>query len=296
MTDTASAASSRPRRAPRACRDVVARRRFTEADGKESGRAVRLIERVAIVTGAGSGLGRVIAQSFAAEGADVVLVGRRIEPLEETATMVRALGPRALAVSADVSLEGDVRELVQRALAELGRIDVLVNNAASPGTDQTVANMTLDNWNATLATTLTGAMLCARECLTRSMLPRRSGTIVNVASSAGRHGQPRRSHFSAAKAGLLVLTEALSREVGPQGVRVNAVVPGLVATELLDKYHQRVAAERGVAYERVVAEASATTALRRLITPEEVAAVAVFLASEQSSGVTGQAIVVSGGS
>ena len=256
---------------------------------------MRLIERVAIVTGAGSGIGRAIARSFAAEGADVVLVGRRVEPLEESANMVRALGPRALVLPADVSREGDVRELVQRAIAELGRIDVLVNNAASPGVDQTVANMTLENWNATLATTLTGAMLCARECLTRSMLPRRAGAIVNVASSAGRHGQPRKSHFCAAKAGLLVLTEALSREVGPQGIRVNAVVPGLVATELLDKYHQRVSADRGVAYERIVAEASGTTALRRLITPEEVAAVAVFLASEESSGMTGQAIEVAGG-
>jgi NAD(P)-dependent dehydrogenase (short-subunit alcohol dehydrogenase family) len=256
---------------------------------------VRLIERVAIVTGAGSGIGRAIARTFAAEGADVVLAGRRVEPLEETAGMVAALGTRALVVPADVSIEADVRELVERTIAELGRIDVLVNNAASAGEDQTVANMTLDNWNATLATTLTGAMLCARECLTRSMLPRRAGAIVNVASSAARHGLPRRSHFSAAKAGLLAFTKALAGEVGPQGIRVNALVPGPVATELLHKYHQRVAAERGVAYERIVAEASRNTALRRLITPDEVAAVAVFLASEQASGITGQAIDVTGG-
>jgi NAD(P)-dependent dehydrogenase (short-subunit alcohol dehydrogenase family) len=254
-----------------------------------------LIERVAIVTGAGSGIGRAVARSFAAEGCDVVMVGRRLEALEETATMARALGPRALAIAADVSREDDVRDLVQRALGEFGRVDVLVNNAAHPGVDQTVANMTLENWNATLATTLTGQMLCARECLTRSMLPRRSGAIVNVAATIGRHGQPRKSHFSAAKAGVLVLTEALAREVGPQGIRVNALVPGLVATELLDKYHQRVAAERGLAYERVVAEASGATALRRLITPDEVAAVAVFLASDEASGMTGQAVEVAGG-
>jgi len=256
---------------------------------------VRLIERVAIVTGAGSGIGRAIARSFAAEGADVVLVGRRVEPLEETAQIVSALGTRALVMPADVSVEDDVRELVERSIADFGRIDVLVNNAASAGDDQTVANMTLENWNSTLATTLTGAVLCARECLTRSMLPRRAGVIVNVASNAARHGLPRRSHFSAANAGLLAFTEALAGEVGPQGVRVNAVVPGPVATEQLDKYHQRVAAERGVAYERVVARASRHTALRRLITPDEVAAAAVFLASEQSSGITGQAIDVTGG-
>jgi len=256
---------------------------------------VRLIERVAVVTGGGSGIGRAIARSFAAEGADVVIVGRRVEPLEETATMVRALGPRALAIPADVSVEEDVRELVARAIAELGRIDVLVNNAATPGEDLTVANMTLANWNETLATTLTGAMLCARECLTRSMLPRRAGAIVNVASVAAQRGLPRKSHFSAAKAGLLAFTQSLAQEVGGQGIRVNAVVPGPVATELLHKYHQRLAAERGVAYERVVAEASRGVALRRLVTPEEVAAVAVFLASEQASGVTGQAVEVTGG-
>jgi 3-oxoacyl-[acyl-carrier protein] reductase len=256
---------------------------------------VRLIERVAVVTGGGSGIGRAIARSFAAEGADVVLAGRRVEPLEETAAMVRALGPRALAIPADVSVEHDVRELVAQAIAELGRIDVLVNDAATPGEDQTVANMTLANWNDTIATTLTGAMLCARECLTRSMLPRRTGAIVNIASVAGLRGLARKSHFSAAKAGLLALTQSLAQEVGPQGVRVNAVVPGPVATELLDKYHQRLAAERGIAYERIVAEAARNVALRRLVTPEEVAAVAVFLASEQASGVTGQAIEVTGG-
>ena len=256
---------------------------------------MRLIERVAIVTGAGSGIGRAIARAFASEGADVVLVGRRIDPLEETATMVRALGPRALAVAADVSRESDVGGMVRRAIDEFGRIDVLVNNAASPGIDQPVASMTLENWNATLATTLTGPMLCARECLSRSMLPRRNGAIVNVAATSGRHGQARKAHFCAAKAGLLLLTESLAREVGPQGVRVNAVIPGLVATDLLDKYHQRIAAERGLAYERVVAEASGTSALRRLITPDEVAAVAVFLAGEQASGMSGQAVDVGGG-
>ncbi|HEY8517608.1 MAG TPA: SDR family NAD(P)-dependent oxidoreductase [Candidatus Binatia bacterium] len=256
---------------------------------------MRLIERVAVVTGAGSGIGRAIATAFAAEGADVVLVGRRVEPLEETAAMATAHGTRALVVPCDVSIEEDVRAMVERVLADFGRIDALVNNAATVGEDQTVANMTLENWNSTIATTLTGAMLCARECLTRSMLPRRTGVIVNVASTVARQGLPRRSHFSAAKAGLIAFTKALAGEVGPQGIRVNALVPGLVATELLHRYHQRLAAERGLAYERVVAEATRTTALRRLITPEEVAAVAAFLASEQASAITGQTIDVTGG-
>ena len=256
---------------------------------------MRLIDRVAIVTGGGSGIGRAIAMSFGAEGADLVLVGRRTEPLEETAASTRALGTRALVVPADVSSEDDVRGIVARTLDEFGRIDVLVNNAANPGRETTVANMTLADWNEVLAVTLTGAMLCSRECLTRSMLARRAGAILNVASTAGTRGVPGRAHFSAAKAGILMLTESLAREVGGQGIRVNSIVPGPIATELLDRYHQRVSAARGVAYERVVEEESRQVALRRLIRPEEVAATAVFLASEEASGITGEAIHVTGG-
>jgi NAD(P)-dependent dehydrogenase (short-subunit alcohol dehydrogenase family) len=256
---------------------------------------VRLIERVAIVTGASAGIGRAIATSIAAEGADVALAGRRIEPLEETASTIRALGPRALVVPTDVTVETDVRALVARTIEEFGRIDVLVNVAAVPGEEISVANMTLASWNETLAATLTGVMLCTRECLVRSMLTRRSGSIVNVASTAGLRGVPSRSHFSAAKAGVIQFTQALAREVGPQGIRANCIVPGAVATERLERYMQRVSASRGVAYERVVEEASRHVALRRLITPEEVAAVAIFLASEQASGVTAQTIEVTGG-
>ncbi len=256
---------------------------------------MRLIESVAIVTGAGSGIGRAIATSFAAEGADLVLAGRRAEPLEETAHLVRALGPRALVVPTDVAIEDDVRALVARTVDEFGRVDVLVNDAAAPGRETSVANMTLEEWNHTLAVTLTGAMLCARECLTRSMLARRSGTIVSISAVAGVRGVPGRAHFGVAKAGLILLTQALAREVGPQGIRVNCVVPGPIATEQLDRHHQRMAAERGVAYERVVEEDLRRVALRRLITPEEVAATAVFLASEESRGITAQAIHVTGG-
>jgi NAD(P)-dependent dehydrogenase (short-subunit alcohol dehydrogenase family) len=256
---------------------------------------LRLIERIAIVTGAGSGIGRAIATSFASEGADLVLVGRQPEPLEETAGQVRALGTRALVVPADISIENDVRGLVARAIEEYRRVDVLVNNAASPGKDLTVANMTLAEWNRTLTVNLTGTMLCARECLTRSMLARRSGAIINLASTAGQRGYAMKSHFCAAKAGVIVFTEALAREVGPQGIRVNCIVPGPIATDLLDRYHQRVSAARGIAYERIVEEESRQVALRRLIRPEEVAATAVFLASEESSGITAQAIAVNGG-
>lgn len=256
---------------------------------------MRLIDRVAIVTGAGSGIGEAIAKAFAAEGADLVLAGRRAEPLEDVASVVRGLGPRALVIPTDVGSEVDVRALVARTVGDLGRVDVLVHAAAAPADETSVANLTLAAWSETLQSTLTGAMLCARECLIRSMLPRRSGAIVNIASTAGLRGVPGRAHFSAAKAGLIRFTEALAREVGPQGVRANCIVPGAVSTERLDLHHERLSAMRGVALERVVEEASRRVALRRLISPEEVASVAVFLASEQASGITGETVRVTGG-
>lgn len=254
-----------------------------------------LIDQVAIVTGAGSGIGRAIAKAFGRAGADVVLVGRRAEPLEETAEAIRALGPRALALPTDLTVEEDVRALVAHATEDLGRVDVLANCAASAADETTTANMTLAMWNETLATTLTSVMLLSRECLTRSMLPRRAGSIVNVASTAALRGVAEKGHFSAAKAGVLRFTEALAEEVGPHGIRANCIVPGLIATERLRQYHERVSAQRGLDVDRVVDEAARQVALRRLITPEEVAAAAVFLASEQSSGITGQAIHVTGG-
>ena len=196
-----------------------------------------LIDRVAIVTGAGSGIGRAIAKAYAAEGADVVLAGRRPDPLEETATAVRALGPRAVVVPSDVTVEEDVRGVVATAIDELGRVDLLVNAAASAAEETSTANVTVESWNETLAATLTSVMLVSRECLTRSMLARRAGAIVNVASTAGLRGVADKAAFSAAKAGVLRFTEALAGEVGPHGIRVNAIVPGLVATERLQGYY-----------------------------------------------------------
>ena len=255
---------------------------------------MRLIERVALVTGAGSGIGRAAAIALAADGADVVLAGRRGELLEAAAEEIRAGGPRAVPVQADVSREDEVRALTARAVEECGRIDILVNAASGPGDEVSLANMQLETWQAMLDTALTGTMLSTREVLTRSMLPRRSGAIVNISSGAALRGLAGKSHLSAAKAGVLQFSEAVAREVGAQGIRVNCVVPGAVETERLREYYERLATARGSTYERVREEVARGTALRRHVEPAEVAEAVVFLASDQASGITGEALRVGG--
>ncbi len=253
----------------------------------------RLNGKVAIITGAGQGVGRVMAELFAAEGARLVLAGRRAAPLEETAGRVEV---DTLVVPTDITVEDDVENLVARAVERFGHVDVLINNAAQPGADKYIWEQTLDNWNQTIAVDVTGAMLCIREVVRQTMLDRGAGTIVNFSSGAGWRGMPRKSHYSTAKAALFTLTKVAAQELGPHGIRVNCVVPGGIETELYVNWVQRIAAEEGRDYADKAAELASGTALRRVTTPLEQARVALFLASEESSAITGQSIAVDAGS
>ena len=250
-----------------------------------------LADRVVVVTGAGTGIGRVLALAYARAGARVVVAGRRRTLLDETAALVG----EALVVPADVTSEADCARLVDETLAARGRLDVLVNNAGAPGTDMAVAEMTLENWNATLAVNLTGPMLLAREALRRAMLPAARGNVQFVSSMAAVNVRPRKAHYAAAKMGLVPLTERLAREVGPHGIRVNCIMVGLVAGALVDRWVARMAMERGVAEDTVRAGLVADFPIRRPVAPEEVAALSVFLASDAASAITGQTINVSNG-
>jgi 3-oxoacyl-[acyl-carrier protein] reductase len=251
----------------------------------------RLGDKVVIITGAGDGLGATMARLFAREGAHLTLAGRRTELLEEVAASLRAGGNRAIAVTTDVTDEAAVIAMVAATVSEYGRVDVMCNNAAQPGRDLHVWEQTLENWNATLAVDVTAAMLCSREVLTQSMLERQSGSIVHFSSTAGLEGIARKSHYGVAKAGLRTLTKVMAKEVGPRGIRVNCLVPGGIQTELLRNYWNRLANERGVTWEAIRDEGARSTALRRIATPEEIAQVALFLASDESSAITGQSIV-----
>jgi meso-butanediol dehydrogenase/(S,S)-butanediol dehydrogenase/diacetyl reductase len=251
---------------------------------------MQLDGKVAIVTGGGVGIGRAIALAFAKEGADVVVAAEAEPPLKETAAEIEKTGRKSLAVLMDLSDPEQPEAMVDKALEKFGRIDILVNNSGIEGPIKNVTEMDLKEWNELLAINLTGAMLCSQHVLEKSMIPRKSGAIINLASAAGRKGLPMRSAYSSSKFGIIGFTQSLALEVGKYGIRVNAIAPGSVEGERIERVFRVMAENLGISYEEVVKNSNARTALGRMLKPEEVAAVAVFLASEQASGITGQTI------
>jgi 3-oxoacyl-[acyl-carrier protein] reductase len=248
--------------------------------------------KVAIVTGASTGLGPVMAQMLADEGAKVVLAARRAELVEDVA---HRIGDAAVALKADVTNEADVANMVDVAMQRWGQVDVLMSNAAVPGQDKWIWEQTVDNFLDTYKVDCMAAMLCSREVLNRSMLERKSGAILTFSSGAGWSGLPRKAHYSAAKGALIVLSKTIAKEVGPYGIRCNCLVPGAIDTELLQNYHKRIAGERGVAVDVVRAEATKDLPLDIFSTPEDIANMALFLVSDQARTITGQAINVDAG-
>jgi NAD(P)-dependent dehydrogenase (short-subunit alcohol dehydrogenase family) len=253
----------------------------------------RLAGKVAIITGASSGLGPVMAARFVAEGAKVLLAARREELVEKAAA---AAGDGAIAMRADVTVEDDVIAMVARAVEEFGHVDVMCNNAAAPGTDMPIWEQTLENWNDTIAIDVTAAMLCTREVLRQSMLERRTGVILNFSSTASYAGMARKSHYVTAKASLRALTKAVALDVGEYGIRCNCVVPGAIDTELWQNWVRRTAEEQSVDYESHRARLLRNVALRDISTTDDVTNLALFLASDESRTITGQSIPVDAGS
>ena len=252
----------------------------------------RFTDKVAIITGASTGLGPVMAKMMAAEGAKLVLAARRRELVDKTAAEI---GEAAVAVHADVTKEADVIALVDAAITHWGKVDILMNNAAAPGTDKYIWEQTLENWNATVAIDLTAAMLCSREVLRRSMIERKSGVIINFSSVAGWRGMPRKSHYCSAKAGLRTLTKVIALETAVYGVRCNCVVPGQIDTELMRNWLKRMAGEEGISYDEKRAQMVASVPLKMSSRPEDVANLALFLASDAARTITGQSINVDAG-
>jgi NAD(P)-dependent dehydrogenase (short-subunit alcohol dehydrogenase family) len=254
---------------------------------------VRLEGRAAIVTG-GHGIGRAIALRFAAEGCAVVVAGTGRERLEETARDLRQRGVRAPVSVTDVADEKAVADMVSRTLREIGRLDILVSNAGIAGPTAEIVQLDRAEWDRTLAINLTGAFLCAKHALPH-MRAQRSGRIINIASVAGFIGYPLRAPYAASKWGMIGLTRTLALEAGPHGITVNAIAPGSTRGERMSRVIQARAQALGKPEAEIEREYLDPTALKRMVSEEDVAAMALFLASDEAASITGETIAVSGG-
>ncbi len=242
--------------------------------------------RVVIVTGGSAGIGRAAALAFAREGALVAIGDVDAARGQAVADEVTASGARAVFVPTDVSKAEDAQRLVDRALAEFGRLDAAFNNAGIEGVSAPTADCTVENWNRTLAVNLTGVWLCMKAEIP-AMLRSGGGAIVNNASVAGLVGFEGIPAYTASKHGIVGLTKTAALEYAQAGIRVNAVCPGVIDTEMIDRFTGGDAATR--------AGLTATEPVGRLGAPGEIADAAVWLCSDMASFVTGQAIAVDGG-
>jgi len=241
-----------------------------------------LTNQIAVVTGAGRGIGRAIALAFAAEGADVACVSRTAENSEKIAGEIRALGRRAWALAVDVSDAAAVNAAAEKILAEAGRVDILVNNAGVTR-DGLLMRMSDEDWDAVLNTNLKGAFLFTRA-FSRGFIKQRSGRVINIASIIGLIGNAGQCNYAASKAALIGFTKSAAREMASRGITVNAVAPGFIETDMTAGLK-----------EEVKAEILKKIPLNCLGRPEDIAQAALFLAGPASRYVTGQVLTVDGG-
>jgi meso-butanediol dehydrogenase/(S,S)-butanediol dehydrogenase/diacetyl reductase len=250
--------------------------------------------RVALVTGGGRGIGRAISLALAEDGMDVAVnYHRDAESAAATVQEIEALGRRAVAYQADVSSVEDDERMVASVLADLGHIDVLVNNAAAPhGADRRLLwEVPEEAWDLVLDVNLKGTFLMCRAAIPH-MLARRSGRIVNMASVSGKRGTSRRGAYTASKFGVIGLTQALAQELAPHGITVNAICPGSVDTSRRESTSRR---ERALVEREPGAAVLSTPPTGRVARPDDIARLALFFASAQSDHITGQAWNVDGG-
>ena len=223
---------------------------------------MRLKDKVAVITGGGSGIGLAITHAFSSEGAIVVIAARTASRLNEVADTINSDGGRAKAIPTDITDENQVRQMVAQTLAEYGKIDILVNNGGITGPTARIVDMELDKWNEVLAVNLTGSMLCSREVL-KDMIPRKSGNIINVSSEGGRSGFPMRSPYCVSKMGVIAFTETLAIEVGEHNIRVNCISPGAVRGDRILNASKAKAEATGVDREEVLARLTKDYSLKR---------------------------------
>lgn len=243
---------------------------------------MKLDGRVAVVTGASQGIGRACAIELARRGANVALLARNQQKLEEVAQEIAAAGGKARVTPTDIENEEQIKAAFKGVIADLGKIEILVNNAGITR-DQLIMRMKRADWDAVLNTNLTSAYLCTQQAIS-SMLKQRWGRIINVTSIFGQMGQAGQANYASSKAGLIGLTMAVAREVGSRNITCNAVAPGFIETAMTS-----------VLSDELKQSALKAIPLGRVGTPEEVAHCVAFLASDEAAYITGHVLNVNGG-
>ncbi len=258
-----------------------------------NGDFLSLAGKRAVVTGAGRGIGRSIALALAEAGANVVVSARSSNEIEALAAEIEGIGRRSRALPCDVTDAEQVRQMAERAVEALGGIDILVNNAGNAGSHKFV-NHPDELWHRMLAVNLTSIYYVSKAFVPK-MIEQRWGRIINIASIASRVGGRYIAAYTAAKHGALGLTRALAVELLPYNITVNAICPGYVNTPMTDASVANIAALTGMGEAKAREHLEKSSPQNRLMEPEEIAAVAVFLAQEINRGITGQAINIDGG-
>ncbi len=243
---------------------------------------MRLKDRVAMITGGARGIGRAIALLFAQEGADIAVCDVNLDGAGKTCSDIEALGRSALAVKMDVTSLANVEEGLNKILDKFTKVDILVNNAGITK-DTLILRMSEADWDAVINVNLKGTFNCTKAC-SKIMIKQRRGSIVNIASIIGIIGNPGQANYSASKAGIIALTKTSAKELASRGINVNAVAPGFIQTEMTAKLP-----------EKLKQKMLAGIPLNKFGTPEDVAKVCLFLASDEAGYITGQTIVVDGG-
>ena len=243
---------------------------------------MRLKDKVALITGGARGIGRAIGLTFAREGADIAVADVNLEIAQQTVLEIQDLGRKAMALEMDVTNYEKVEEGVNKILDKMGKVDILVNNAGITK-DNLLLRMSQADWDAVINVNLKGTFNCIKA-VSRPMIKQRSGRIISIASIIGLMGNPGQANYAASKAGIIALTKTVAKELASRNVNANAVAPGFIQTEMTAKLSEEV--------KKKMLEA---IPLAKLGTPQDVANICLFLASDEASYITGQVITIDGG-